>query len=53
MLAAAPVVAVSERCLTRGEVDVYGEWQGGWCWTKLSPLLRTGFAVTEDGTLHG
>jgi pimeloyl-ACP methyl ester carboxylesterase len=58
LLAAAPVAAA-----TRGDtravakpvtfVLVHGAWHGGWCWTKLSPLLRAAGHVVFAPTLTG
>lgn len=59
MLAAAPVAAklghlvpLTSTKLTTF-VLVHGAWHGGWCWTKLSPLLRAAghnvFAPTLTG----
>jgi len=57
-LAAAPVAAslgnvVSLTSKSTTFVLVHGAWHGGWCWTKLSPLLRAAghnvFAPTLTG----
>lgn len=59
MLAAAPIAASLGNVVAFASVKsttfvlVHGAWHGGWCWTKLSPLLRAAghnvFAPTLTG----
>jgi pimeloyl-ACP methyl ester carboxylesterase len=62
MLAAAPFTAVaagaaeadsSRRARSTPVVLVHGAWHGGWCWSKLAPLLRAASHQVFAPTLTG
>lgn len=61
ILAAAPLSAVAastagaqpSRARSTTFVLVHGAWHGGWCWTKLAPLLRAAGHQVFSPTLTG
>jgi len=56
-LAAAPLVAVPNvgafHAAPANFVLVHGAWHGGWCWTRVSPLLRAAGHTVFTPTLTG
>jgi pimeloyl-ACP methyl ester carboxylesterase len=53
VVAGTPDAATSSRARSTTFVLVHGAWHGGWCWTKLAPLLRTAGHQVFAPTLTG
>src|ERR1700704_5465787 len=52
-VAATPAGAQPRRATSATFVLVHGAWHGGWCWTKLAPLLRAAGHQVFTPTLTG
>ena len=51
--AAAPISAVRAQGRPKTYVLVHGAWHGGWCWQRVSPLLRARGHDVHTPTLTG